>query len=203
MTDTGFARRFTAAMDGRGSWLAPYLCEASGKWLDGHKALLDIGGGSGIYAAAFASRFDFLECAVLEKFPVNQVCKTRLQDMPAGCRPNVFSGDMFQQIPAGFDVHLFSNVLHDWDEQQCLQLLKNSRRSLHKGDLLLIHDAFIDSEKKGPLSVAEYSVLLMLLSRGKCWSIREYADMLEKNGFEFQEQVDTVCDRGLLTARAV
>jgi hypothetical protein len=37
----------------------------------------------------------------------------------------------------------------------------------------MIHDAHINAAKNGPLPVAEYSVLLMFASEGKCYSISE------------------------------
>jgi len=47
----------------------------------------------------------------------------------------------------------------------------------------MIHDAHLNAEKNGPLPVAEYSVLLMFSTEGKCYSISEMEDMLSETGF--------------------
>jgi len=50
----------------------------------------------------------------------------------------------------------------------------------------MIHDAHINAAKNGPLPVAEYSVLLMFASEGKCYSISE------------MEYVPTVANRSVI-----
>jgi len=37
------------------------------------------------------------------------------------------------EFPHGFDLHLFSNVLHDWDSREVGTLLENSYRNLNPG----------------------------------------------------------------------
>ncbi|HID19524.1 MAG TPA: hypothetical protein EYP28_01080 [Methanophagales archaeon] len=90
------------------------------------------------------------------------------------------------EFSEGFDVHLFSHVLHDWDFSDVKLLLENSYRNLNPGGRIMIHDAHINAEKNGPLSVAEYSVLLMFASEGKCYSISE------------MEYVPTVANRSVI-----
>ena len=50
---------------------------------------------------------------------------------------------------------------------------KNLYRNLNPGGQILSQDAHINAAKNGPLPVAEYSVLLMFASEGKCYSISE------------------------------
>ena len=66
-----------------------------------------------------------------------------------------------------------------------------------------MHDAFIQRDRRGPLPVAEYSVLLMLMSEGKCYSLGEMETFLEEAGFAEVEYRDTIAERGVMTARAV
>ncbi|MFM7604838.1 MAG: methyltransferase, partial [Prosthecobacter sp.] len=68
------------------------------------------------------------------------------------------------------------------------------------GDLLIIHDAFINEAKNGPLHVAEYSCLLMHSTQGKCYSTGEYAALLDEAGFTPSDYHDTAVARGFMTA---
>jgi acetylserotonin N-methyltransferase len=199
MGDDAFARRFTAAMNGRGEWLGPSLADSLA--LEEATALLDIGGGSGVYARVLQERYPHLRLGVLERPPVDQVARKYLGSTEAGRRVAVLAGDMFGAIPVGFDVHLFSNVLHDWRAAQVRQLLSRSRASLPRGGLIAVHDAFIHRDKQGPLAIAEYSVLLMLLSEGQCYSIGEMEAFLLDAGFSDVRHRDTTADRGVMTAR--
>ena len=200
MEDEAFARRFTAAMDCRGLYLGEALARAVD--LRAHRRLLDVGGGSGIYACAIAARHTHLTGTVLDQAPVARIAATLIAERGYAARVDVLAADFLSEpLPAGHDVHLFSNVLHDWGEPEVRHLLASSFRSLEPGGLLVIHDAFIDADKTGPVPVAEYSVLLMHASQGKCYAVSEYEGMLHEAGFTDVRHQDTVADRGAMTAR--
>src|SRR5438874_11060762 len=73
MEGEDFARRFTAAMDCRGV----YLAQAAAKQIDlsRRQHLLDIAGGSGIYACSFAAHHPHLRATVFEKPPVDEIAR--------------------------------------------------------------------------------------------------------------------------------
>jgi len=193
-----FAQKFTAAMDCRGMILGQAL--AAQLDLGGRSHLLDIGGGSGIYACILAKANPGLRATVLDKSPVDQVAARAIAQR--GCEElvDVVAGDMFETGWPEADVHLWSNVLHDWDVPELAELLKRSAEQLPKGGLLVIHDAFINAEKTGPLAVAEYSALLMNVTQGKCYATSEYEAQLAPLGFKDFRYEDTTGDRGFLTA---
>ncbi len=195
-----FAESFTAGMDSRGAYLAPALARAID--LSKHQRLLDVAGGSGVYASAFALQHPHLSAAVFEKSPVDGIAKSLMEKRNLSTRISVIPGDMFDdELPAGFDVHLFSHVLHDWDCDNVRRLLENSYRNLEPGGMVVIHDAHLRAEKDGPLPVAEYSVLLMFSTEGKCYSISEMQAMLEEAGFSDVRFTPTAAHRSAITAR--
>jgi O-methyltransferase domain len=199
LDDPRFARRITAAMDARGSALAPALAGALADLP--FASALDIGGGSGVYVRALLEQRGGLVAAVLERPPVDDAARTILRDLGED-RVGVITGDMFAEpLPSGFDLHLFSHVLHDWDEAEVRQLLAASFVALEPGGWLVDHDAHINMEKSGPLPVAEYSVLLMHSTHGKCWSVSELAAMSIDTGFAVHDHRETAADRAALIAR--
>jgi predicted O-methyltransferase YrrM len=196
MEQEDFARSFTAAMDCRGR----YLAQALAKQLDltSRSKLLDIGAGSGIYACSIAARHAHLQAVVFDQSPVDRIAGKLIAERGCADRVSVATGNMFDGLPQGCDVHLFSNVLHDWDVEEVRQLLAISHAALPPGGLLIIHDAFINDDKSGPLHVAEYSCLLMHSTQGKCYSTAEYAALLTEAGFIPGEYQDTVVGRGFM-----
>jgi precorrin-6B methylase 2 len=200
MEDEAFANSFTAAMDCRGVYLGPAL--AAKLQVQPYHRLLDIAGGSGVYACAIVARHPHLRAAVLEKTPVDVVTRRSLAARGFADRVEVLVGDMFAQaLPEGFDVHLISNVLHDWDEGRVRQLLAKSAAALPGGGMIIIHDAHINAEKTGPLPVAAYSALLATISEGKCYSEKEIGDYLQEAGFGDATFAPTAADRSVITAR--
>ena len=200
MEDEAFANQFTAAMDCRGV----YLGQAVAKTLDlrEHRQLLDIAGGSGIYACCLVARHAHLRATVFEKPPVHQVARNAIAKRGFADRVSVVAGDMFAEpLPTGFDAHLISNVLHDWDVPVVTRLLANSFKALSPGGLLAIHDAHLDANKSGPLHVAEYSTLLMHSTEGRCYSIAEMEEYLCGIGFVEIEFKPTAAARSVIAAR--
>jgi hypothetical protein len=197
--DPAFARSITAAMDARGTILAPALADAIADLP--FSGALDIGGGSGIYVRELVQRRPGLRAAVLERPPVDDAARTILEELGEN-RLEVLSGDMFgDPLPDEFDLHLFSHVFHDWSAREVRTLLESSFAALPPGGWLVDHDTHINAEKTGPLPVAEYSVLLMHSTHGKCWSISELEAMLGDVGFTVHDDRPTAADRTALVAR--
>jgi cyclopropane fatty-acyl-phospholipid synthase-like methyltransferase len=194
-----FAAQFTAAMDCRGV----YLAQALAKKLDlgGRRSLLDIAGGSGIYACSLCAHFDQLRASVLEKPPVDKITSGAVAKRGFAQRVSVIASNMLAApLPEGFDVHLFSNVLHDWDVPAVKLLINKSFAALADGGMLIIHDAHLNEDKTGPLHVAEYSVMLMHSTEGRCYSTAEMTSYLTEAGFATVKFIPTVTARSIITA---
>ena len=143
-----------------------------------------------------------LRATIFEKPPVDKIAKYSVNKFGLADRINVLTGDMFHDsFPKGYDIHFVSNILHDWDLKEVKGILRNSFQSLNSGGMIMIHDAHINKAKTGPISVAEYSVLLMFLSEGKCYSLYEMKEALEETGFNNIEYKPTVLNRSIITAK--
>ena len=201
MEDETFARGFTDAMDCRGLLLAQALVAHID--LTGRRKLLDIGGGSGIYACVLAAHHPGLRAVVFDKSPVDRIASRLIAERECEAQVDVRPGSFFDEAewPDDCDVHLFSNVLHDWGSADVERLLEISFRRLPPGGLLVIHEAFINADKTGPLPVAEYSAILMHSTQGKCYATSEYERILDQLGFIAITCTDTIVDRGVMTAR--
>lgn len=202
MEGVQFANEFTAAMDCRGVVLAQALAEAVMEPMSNCRRLLDIGGGSGVYACGLVHACRRLKASVLEKPPIDAIARNAIAARGFLDRVDVHVGDMFAApFPDGFDAHLFSNVLHDWDVPEVKKLLAQSAEALPSGGLLLLHEAFLNESKTGPLPVAEYSAILMHSTQGRCYGQGEIRDFLDTAGFETLSYAETTADRGVFVAR--
>jgi hypothetical protein len=203
MLDPEFARGFTELMNSRGMIFGQYLAQAVKPLLGERRHLLDVGGGSGIYSSTMVAAHPQLSATVLEQAPVDAIVRREISRHGLDDRVQVVAGDMFSLDWPQADIVLLSNVLHDWDVSEASALLRKAAAALPAGGLLLIHDAFINDAKTGPLPVAEYSALLMNITQGKCYSPAEYAEILKGAGFEAGAYQDTVADRGFMFAHVI
>ena len=197
MRTTAFAESFTAAMDCRGRVLAPAVAAAID--LGASRRLLDVGGGSGVYAIACLEAAPALRATVLEADPVADIARRTVARAGHADRIEVTSADMFaDDWPQGHDLHLFANVLHDWDEPDCRRLLATSAARLPSGGRIVVADMFLADAKDGPLWAAEYSVLLASVTQGRLYTPAEIAGWIADLGLAIVRHAPLPLGRGLL-----
>ena len=200
MHDDVFAKGFTAAMDCRGLALGQALAKAVGPLLEGGRQVLGVGGGSGIYTATLLAAHPELCGIVMEQAPVDAIALEVLDRHGLKERVQVVTANMFEDPWPKADVHLLSNVLHDWDIPEVSAVLRRSAESLAPGGLVIIHEVFVNDAKTGSIPAAAYSALLMQVTQGKCYTPSEYGALLEEAGFRVGGYEDTLADRGFMTA---
>ena len=193
-----FAQMFTSGMDSRGAYFSPGLTSAFD--FSKYGSVLDIAGGSGIYAINIKKANPDIRAGLLEKSPVDKVVRKSLKKKGISGLIEVYEGDMFRdEFPPNFDIHLYSHVFHDWEAKDLKTLAKKSFKSLNPGGIIMIHDAHINRQKTGPMSVAEYSVLVMFATKGKCYSIGEMEEILGFAGFKKIKFKTTLWNRSIIT----
>jgi SAM-dependent methyltransferase len=201
MLSEDFANSFTQLMNCRGMAFGQAMAHSLAPFIGDRRTLLDVGGGSGIYASTMVAAHPQLKAIVLEQPPVDRIAQIEIRKHGLEESIRVMPGDMFETPwPAGQDIVLLSNVLHDWDFPEVRALIALAAAALAPGGLLIIHEAFLDNDKSGPLPVAEYSALLMNITQGKCYTPHEYGQILEENGLRVGPFHKTIADRGYMTA---
>ncbi len=193
------ARHLTLALAGRARNVAPVL--ARNCRLGGARLLLDVGGGTGIYSIALLQANPELRAIVWDRPEVLRVAREMAAEYGVSDRLECVSGDMFaDEVPAGCDAMLLSNILHDWDVPECRTLLGRLAAALPADGRLMIHDVFLDDSLDGPLAVALYSASLFSLTEGRAYSAAEYRAWLSEVGLEAGPVVPTLVHCGVLTA---
>jgi ubiquinone/menaquinone biosynthesis C-methylase UbiE len=197
MDSEASARRLTLALSGRARIVGPAL--AKNFPLPAARRLLDVGGGSGLYAVAMLRANPSLRAAIWDRAEVLKVARESAERYGVSDRTEFVAGDMFADpVPPGCDVMLLSNVLHDWDVPECQRLLDRCAGALPPGGRLLIHDVFLNDALDGPLPVALYSAALFNVTEGRAYSGAEYRAMLVAAGLEPGEITPTLVHCGVL-----
>jgi hypothetical protein len=199
MEQEASARRLTLALAGRARNVAPVLAERCP--LPDARVLLDVGGGTGIYAIAWLQRHPRLRAVVWDRPEVLKVAAEMAAEHGVADRVTCVPGDMFvDPVPSGADVVLLSNVLHDWDVPRCRALVARCAGALPAGGRLLIHDVFLNDALDGPLPVALYSAALFALTEGRAYSAGEYRGWLGEAGLHPGPMRPTLAHCGVISA---
>jgi SAM-dependent methyltransferase len=199
MATAPFANQFSAGMDARGRFLAPHAAQALAGL--GFRRVLDVGGSTGAYSCALVEAEPGRTATVLELPTVAELSRTLVLERGFADRVAVRVGDMFEPLPSGFDLHFYSHVLHDWDAASIERLAANSFATLPPGGWLVDHDVHINDTKTGPLAAAAFSIWMMHVTRGKCWSGPELARIFTGVGFTDVEDRPTIAGCSAILAR--
>jgi cyclopropane fatty-acyl-phospholipid synthase-like methyltransferase len=151
---------------------------------DGVRHVLDVGGGSGIFSIELVRAWPQLRATVLD---IGTICSEAARYIAAagvGGRVATHAANMFTEPWArGHDVHFFSNVFHDWSGETCCLLAKRSFEALPPGGRILLHEMLMDDDGCGPLHAAAFSLLMLMGTRGRQYSLPELRGFLEQAGF--------------------
>jgi predicted O-methyltransferase YrrM len=176
------ARTYTRAM--HGTSMAAALAWPEHVDLSGHRRMLDIGGGSGAHAIGAAQRWSDLEVVVFDLAPICSLADEFIARHGLQGRVRTQAGNMWEDAFPAADVHLYSQIYHDWPPDRCQFLTRKSFDSLAPGGLLIIHEMLYNDRKTGPFATAAMNFnMLLQYQAGRQYSDQELSTMLTAAGF--------------------
>lgn len=161
---------------------------------------IDIGGGIGTLIATILRENPEMRGVVFDQPAVEALAREHLRDVGVADRCEVATGSFFESIPGGMDVYLLKNVLHGWDDEHALTILRNCRAGMGPGARLLVID-MIMPEGPEPFFGKQLDLLMMMLyAVGRDRSVPEYAKLLEQAGLKMSRVVHTYTPVSILEA---
>jgi hypothetical protein len=147
--------------------------------------LVDLGGAPGTMAAAIAKRYPSLRCTCFDIPSAETGSLQTFRDDGVADRCSFVGGSFFDDVPAGGDAYILSTVLHDWDDERALQILRNCRRRITDAGRLVIVDIVMSDEKNVHDTYKNFLDLAMLTStnRGMERTETEFRKLLAAAGF--------------------
>jgi len=156
------------------------------------KHLMDVGCGSGVYGIEIAKahpglKVTLLDLAAMAAEAANYVKRDGVADRVGTAACNMFTEDW----PTRADAHLFCNVFHDWSVETNQLLANKSFAALPSGGRIFLSEILMDDDLAGPWHAASFSLLMLIGTLGKQYSLPEFRAMLEEAGFTDVEAVRT------------
>lgn len=150
----------------------------------GVRRLLDVGGGSGCYAVAIAQHEPELNATILDLPAMCKAAQDYIDTGEVDGRVDTIAVDMFREPwPDGYDALFFSNIFHDWRPETCAELAGKAFAALPSGGRIVLHEMLLGDNKDGPLTATAFSMLMLLGTRGRQYSLVEFRDILQDAGF--------------------
>ncbi|HEX7297588.1 MAG TPA: methyltransferase [Solirubrobacteraceae bacterium] len=154
--------------------------------LGGVERLVDVGGGDGTFVAAALARNPRMHATLYDLPHVAGLTRAKLDAAGLADRCEVVAGDFFRSVPRGGDAYVLSWILHDWDDERCVQILHNCREAIDDGGRLLVVETLIP-EGDEPHWGKVLDVAMLVVTGGRERTEDEYAALFERSGFRLSE----------------
>ncbi len=174
-------RQFMSAMDGANALVGPALAE-SFDW-SGYTSFVDVGGARGNLAAAIVKAHPHLAGSTLDLAPVEPFFHEHVAQLSLQGRLRFQAGDFFAEPLPTADVLIFGHVLHDWDEQERVTLLRKAYEALPAGGAVLVYDCLIDDERRDPTNLLLSLNMQLVTDGGSEYTAAECEGWLRTVGF--------------------
>jgi hypothetical protein len=149
------------------------------------RSIVDVGGGRGHFIKTILAAYPQISGALFDR---PQVIDTLEQ--PADPRLKLQAGDFFTDDVPPCDAILLMNILHDWNDEECVAILKNLRRQARPATKLLIAEAPIP-EVEGPNPILMTDVVMMTYATGRERKLTEYKALFDASGWHLDRVVDS------------
>lgn len=105
-------------------------------------------------------------------------------------RCELVSGDFFEEVPEGADLHLLKQIVHDWDDERATRLLQNCHRALSPAGKLLLVEMVIPPENQ-PSPAQAMDLNMMVLLGGRERTEEDYQRLFQAAGFRLERVIAT------------
>lgn len=153
----------------------------------GDETVVDVGGGDGSLLLRLLERHPGMRGVVFD------LPETVRDESAYGDRCTFVAGSFFESVPPGH-VHMLSTILHDWDDESGLSILRTVRASA--GERLILIEAVIQPGNE-PQGAKWLDLLMLVISAGRERTEEQWQALLGSSGWEavrFHE-------RGVIEAR--
>ena len=185
------ARDFITAMHNIASVKTDELCSKID--LKGARRLLDLAGGPGTYAIAFAKANPQLHAVVFDLEHVTRLTQEFIKASGMEERVSVQAGNCLEDSFGmnEYDAILVSNILHIYNPANNVKILRKCRDALREGGRVIIHEFVLDETKTRPQFAALFSLNMLIgTQEGASYSESEYRKWLEDAGFKQTRKID-------------
>jgi len=168
----------------------------------GINVLADIGGGNGSLISAVLARYPNMTGILFDLGHVVGRAKENLKAAGLAGRCNVIEGSFFETVPAGADAYLFRHIIHDWTDEQCIQILGHCRKAIPANGKLLIVDCVVPTGNAPSLS-KDMDITMLTYPGGQERTEAQFRSVLKASGFELKSITPTASIVSVVEGRPV
>ena len=165
----------------------------------GISTVVDVGGGHGALLTAILAANRKLRGILFDVAPAIEEAKARVNGDRLAERCERVAGDFFQSVPGGADAYILKNVLHDWDDEHCMAILRNCRSAMAEHSRILVVEA-VTTSASDPAFDRLLDLNMLVISGGCERSDAEYGALFDAAGLKLTKVIPTMCPLSVIEA---
>ena len=196
--DPELSERFNNAMTAFSAAVIPAAMEAYD--FSGIDTLVDVAGGHGQVLLS-----------ILQKYPKMQGILADVGHVLAGAEPRIRAAgladrcrtetiDFFKAVPAGGDAYIMKHIIHDWDDDRALTILRNIKQAMKPGGRVILLEALLQPANQPDLSKL-IDLEMLLLPGGRERNEDEFRSLFDRAGFRLTRVIPTKSPLAIIEAR--
>jgi SAM-dependent methyltransferase len=165
--------------------------------------LADIGCGNGSVLTATLKRYPKLRGLFFDQSHVVERARAGIEAAGLGDRYQLQIGSFFDSVPVGADAYMMRHIIHDWNDENSLRILRNIRSVIpQKGRLLLVE--MVVPEGNDPSIAKNFDIVMMMFPEdGVERTEGEYRTLLKSAGFELSGITPTPSPVSVIEGRPI
>lgn len=194
------ARIFNDAMSGMTAQAQKALHDAYD--FAGIRKIVDVGGGHGGLITSILNRYPEMSGILFDSPQVIEGARERITSSEVASRCELVSGNFFESVPAGGDAIIMKWIIHDWNDEQSIAILKNCHRALAGGGKIILVEAVVPPDSDFHFSKF-MDLNMLVMTGGRERTEAEFHDLYEKSGFRLTRIVPTESPFSVIEGRKV
>ncbi len=155
------------------------------------KKIVDVGGGFGALLSSILIRNPHMEGILFDLPHITKEAEKFITNQEFSNRCQTVAGNFFESIPITGDLYMMSHIIHDWDDEDCIQILKNIRKSISSEGRLIIIEAVIPSGNEPHFGKLLDLDMLIMYPKGRERTLEEFSHLFQVSGFKLNQIIPT------------
>jgi hypothetical protein len=155
------------------------------------RTLVDVAGGHGSLLASILQANPDMKGILFDVPEVIERAKAHISNSGVSDRCQLSSGSFFESVPAGADAYILKHIIHDWDDERAIAILKQCHRAMAANGKVLVVEQVIPPGNDPFIGKLLDVNMLVMCPGGKERTSEEFRTLFAAAGFNMTRIVPT------------
>jgi hypothetical protein len=165
-----------------------------------YPVIADIGGGEGLLLSSILYKYKNSRGILFDLPEGLNHAETILEKYGVADRVKVIRGSFFTTAPAGADVYLLKNVIHNWSIEESIKILTNIRNVMPPHGKILIIEMILDEENHASFGKLIDLQMMVFMEEGRERTRKEFELLLQQVGLRLNRIIPTIAPISVMEA---